>query len=63
MTAHKQANEPEEILRDRSQAITQYLQSKWQIKNNRIVLVNGDTSRFNAVLKLTTKFLNKPLTV
>ena len=60
VTAHKQANEPEEILRDRSQAITQYLQSKWQIKNNRIILVNGNTSRFNAVLKLTTKFSNKP---
>ena len=63
VTAHKQANEPEEILRNRSQAITQYLQSKWQIKNNRIILVNGNTSRFNAVLKLTTKFSNKPLTV
>lgn len=63
VTAHKQTNEPEEILRDRSQAITQYLQSKWQIKTDRIVPVTGDSSRFNAVLKLTTKSSNKPLTI
>ena len=63
VTVHKQSNEPEEILRDRSQAITQYLRSKWQIKNNRIILVTGDRSRFNAVLKLTTKSSNKRFTV
>ena len=62
VTAHRQTNEPEEILPARSQAITQYLRSRWQIKNNRIILVTGDTSRFNAVLKLTTKSANETFT-
>ena len=63
VTVHKQTNEPENILRDRYQAITKYLQAKWQIKSDRIVLVSGDISRFNAVLKLTTKSSNETFTV
>ena len=63
VTAHKQINEPEEVLRDRSQAITQYLQSTWQIKTDRIKLSTGDSSRFNAVLKLSTKSANKTFTI
>lgn len=63
VTAHRQTDEPEEILLARFEAIKQYLKSKWQIKTNRIVLVTGDTSRFNAVLKLTTKSSNETFTV
>ena len=62
VTAHRQTNEPEEILPARFQAITQYLQGKWQIKTDRIVLVTGDASRFNAVLKLTTKSVHETFT-
>ncbi len=60
---HKQIDESEEILRDRSQVITQYLRSRWQIKPERIILTNGEIYRFNAVLKLTTKSSNKTFTV
>ncbi|KST70007.1 hypothetical protein BC008_05915 [Mastigocoleus testarum BC008] len=63
VTSHKQIDEPEEILRDRSQVITQYLRSRWQIKPERIVPTNGNTSRFNAVLKLKTKSSNKTFTI
>ena len=62
VTAHRQTNEPKEILLSRSQAIKEYLQSKWQIKSDRIVLMTGDSSRFNAVLKLTKKSSDEPLT-
>lgn len=56
---HKQADEPKEILLARFQAIKEYLESKRQIKADRIIMVNGDTSRFNAVLRLTTKSSNQ----
>uniref|UniRef100_UPI0026331931 hypothetical protein n=1 Tax=Mastigocoleus sp. MO_188.B34 TaxID=3036635 RepID=UPI0026331931 len=52
-------DEPKEILLARFQAIKEYLESKRQIKADRIIMVNGDTSRFNAVLRLTTKSSNQ----
>ncbi|KST70340.1 DUF389 domain-containing protein [Mastigocoleus testarum] len=59
VTTHRQADEPKEILLARFQTIKEYLESKRQIRAERIAIVNGDTSRFNAVLRLTTKSSNQ----
>lgn len=55
--------EPLDTVQQRSQAITEYLQSQWQISNNRIFLSAGTESNRSVALKFTVKPLfNSPNT-
>ncbi|WGV23504.1 DUF389 domain-containing protein [Halotia branconii] len=60
ITVNQEANEPQEIIKARSQAITQYLQSKWPISGDQIVMQTGVEPKPSAILQLTVKSLRKP---
>ncbi|WP_353930975.1 DUF389 domain-containing protein [Okeanomitos corallinicola TIOX110] len=49
---NQELTEPQEILPERSQVILEYLQSKWQITENRINIQSGTENQGNAELKL-----------
>ncbi len=63
IAVNQEPKEPQEIIKARSQAIRQYLQSKWPIISNQIVLQTGVESKPSAILKLTVESLRKPLRV
>jgi uncharacterized hydrophobic protein (TIGR00271 family) len=52
ITVNQELTEPPEIIAQRSQAITEYLESKWQITNDRINIQTGSENQRNAKLKL-----------
>lgn len=49
---NQELTEPQEILPERSQVILEYLQSKWQITENRINIQTGTENQGNAEMKL-----------
>ncbi|MEB3338118.1 MAG: DUF389 domain-containing protein [Leptolyngbyaceae bacterium] len=53
VTMNQEANEPKDIIQRRSQVITQYLQSKWQINQDRIAVQPGTETQQNAKLQFT----------
>ncbi|MBW4558573.1 MAG: DUF389 domain-containing protein [Trichormus sp. ATA11-4-KO1] len=60
MIVNQQENEPAEIIQERSQALTEYLQSKWQIGSDQIALQSGTESQPSAILQLTVKSRSNP---
>ncbi|MFM2064051.1 MAG: hypothetical protein RLZZ507_3722 [Cyanobacteriota bacterium] len=60
VTVNQEITETQDIIQERSQAITKYLQLKWQISNDRINTQIGTETQSNAKLKLTVKSLSKP---
>ncbi|MBW4641795.1 MAG: DUF389 domain-containing protein [Goleter apudmare HA4340-LM2] len=55
ITLNQDLTEPLDTVQERSQAITEYLQSKWQVGSNRIVLSTGTESNRSVSLKLRVK--------
>ncbi|MBE9051967.1 DUF389 domain-containing protein [Nostocales cyanobacterium LEGE 11386] len=60
MIVNQQENEPAEIVQERSQALTEYLQSKWQIGSDQIAWQSGTESQPSAILQLTVKSRRNP---
>ncbi|MTJ11069.1 DUF389 domain-containing protein [Anabaena sp. UHCC 0187] len=56
---NKEATEPAVIIQQRFQAMTKYLQLKWQIGEDRINTQIGTETKANAKLKLTLKSVKK----
>ncbi|MBH8554057.1 hypothetical protein I8751_17130, partial [Nostocaceae cyanobacterium CENA357] len=60
VVVNQEPNEPPEIIEARSQAITQYLKSKWPITSDQIALQIGVEPKPSAILQLTVESLRKP---
>lgn len=60
MVVNQEENELAEIVQLRSQAITSYLQSNWQISDDRINWQIGTESQRSAILQLTVKSRRNP---
>jgi uncharacterized hydrophobic protein (TIGR00271 family) len=61
ITVNQDVTEQLDTVQQRSQAITQYLQSQWQINSNRIFLSAGTAANRRVTLKFTVKpLLNSP---
>ncbi|MEA5578079.1 DUF389 domain-containing protein [Anabaena sp. UHCC 0451] len=59
VTVNQELTEPQDIIEKRSQVITEYLQSKWQIKNDRINTQLGTETKSSMKFKLTVQSQNK----
>ncbi|MBE9058008.1 DUF389 domain-containing protein [Sphaerospermopsis sp. LEGE 08334] len=60
ITVNQEVTEAQDIIQKRSQAITEYLQLKWQISDQRINTEIGIETQRNAKLQLTVESLRKP---
>ncbi|MTJ08212.1 DUF389 domain-containing protein [Anabaena sp. UHCC 0204] len=56
VTVNQEITETQDIIQERSQAMTTYLQSKWQISDARINMQTGAESQANGKLKLTLPY-------
>ncbi|BAZ82284.1 hypothetical protein PN497_18455 [Sphaerospermopsis kisseleviana CS-549] len=57
---NQEVTEAQDIIQKRSQAITEYLQLKWQVSDARISTQIGTETQRNAKLQLTVESLRKP---
>ncbi|MEA5567690.1 DUF389 domain-containing protein [Anabaena sp. UHCC 0399] len=57
---NQELEEEQEIAQLRSQAITDYLKTQWQINSDRLILGVGTEPQRRAILKLTVKSLRRP---
>ncbi|MTJ49577.1 DUF389 domain-containing protein [Dolichospermum sp. UHCC 0259] len=60
VTVNQELTETQDIIQERSQAITKYLQLKWQVSDDRVNTQIGGESQRNVKLKLTLKSLMNP---
>ncbi|UKP00220.1 DUF389 domain-containing protein [Nostoc sp. UHCC 0870] len=57
---NQELEEQQEIVQLRSQTITDYLKTNWQINSDRLILGVGTEPQRSTILKLTVKSLRKP---